>query len=222
MGCLIIYRYFKGTTEGVTYSTNRLGTLILCVILVSCFIFLAIAKPHATMLWASVTSVMLLMGFLVAKKRAPELKQLEKGDSEMEMILFLAESKAHDVHLYFRRLKETAKTKEYKDNEVYVSFYSPRLGDLPPKKAPNHFRFPLAKMNLYHRIVAILRVVEYELGDHQIVVHFGWPLSSWLDRISVGVMVYNLMKMPRVFPNFNFDIQYSRGFVRGAARKSTK
>jgi amino acid transporter len=208
MGSLIIYRYFKGTTERMTYYTNRFGTLILCIILVSCFVFLAIKKPHATMLWAAVTGVMLLLGFLVAKKRAPELKQLEKGDSEMEMILFLAESKAKEVHLFFRRLKETEVTKDHKDNEVYVTFYSPRLGDLPPKKSPNHFRFPLTKINLYHRIVAILRVVEYEMGDRHIVVHFGWPMSSWLDRMSVGVMVYNLMKMPRLFPHFDFDIRY--------------
>jgi len=223
MGCLIIYRYFKGTKEeGMTYYTNRFGTLILCIILVSCFFFLAIAKPHATMLWAAVTGIMLLMGFLVAKKRAPELKQLGKGDSEMEMILFLAESKAQEVHLYFRRLKEAEKSRGYSDSEVYISFYSPRLGNLPSKKAPNHFRFPLTKINLYHRIVAILRVVEYELEGRQIVVHFGWPLSSWLDRISVGVMVYNLMKMPRLFPNFDFDIQYTKGLFRRAVRKSTK
>jgi amino acid transporter len=221
MGSLIIYRYFKGTTEGMTYSTSRLGTLILFIILISCFTFLAIAKPHATMLWASVTSVMLLMGFLVAKKRAPELKQLEKGDSEMEMILFLAESKAHEIHLHFRRLKETEETEDYKDNEVYLSFYSPRLGDLSPKIAPNHFRFPLTKISLFHRIVAILRVVEYEMGDRGIIVHFGWPMSSWLDRISTGVMVYNLMKLPRLFPTFDFDIHYIRGssVIRGKGHR---
>jgi hypothetical protein len=210
MGSLIIYRYFKGTTEGMTYSTSRLGTLILGIILVSCFVFLAIEKPHATILWASVTGVMLLLGFLVAKKRAPELKQLEKGDSEMEMILILAETKAPEIHLYFRRLKETEEVEGYKDNEVYLSFYSPRLGDLPPKIAANHFRFPLTKISLFHRIVAILRVVEYEIGDRQIVVHFGWPMSSWLDRMSTGVMVYNLMKLPRIFPAFDFDIHYVR------------
>jgi len=211
MGALIIYRYFKGTTEGMTYSTSRLGTLILCIILVSCFVFLAIEKPRATMLWASVTGVMLLMGFLVAKKRAPELKQLEKGDSEMEMILFLAETKSKEIHLFFRRLKETEEPEKYKDNEVYLSFYSPRLGDLQPRIAPNHFRFPLTKISLFHRIVAILRVVEYEMEDHEIVVHFGWPMSSWLDRISTGVMVYNLMKLPRLFPKFDFDIHYVKG-----------
>jgi hypothetical protein len=219
MGALIIYRYFKGTTEGMTYATSRLGTLILCIILVSCFVFLAIEKPHATMLWASVTGVMLLMGFMVAKKRAPELKQLEKGDSEMEMILFLAESKAKEIHLCFRRLKETEETEKYNDNEVYISFYSPRLGDLTPKIAPNHFRFPLTKISLFHRIVAILRVVEYEIGDRYIVVHFGWPMSSWLDRMSTGVMVYNLMKLPRLFPAFDFDIHYDRGSSRGRGKR---
>ena len=84
MGSLILYRYFKGRAEGMTYYTSRLGTLILWIILVSCFIFLAIDKTHATMLWAGVTSVMLVLGFLVARKRAPELKQIEKADSEME------------------------------------------------------------------------------------------------------------------------------------------
>jgi LPXTG-motif cell wall-anchored protein len=48
---------------------------------VSCFIFLAIAKTHATLLWAGVTSVMLVLGFLVARKRAPERKQIEKADT---------------------------------------------------------------------------------------------------------------------------------------------
>ncbi len=76
----------------MTYYTSRLGTLILWIILVSCFVFLAIDKTHATMLWAGVTSAMLVLGFLVARKRAPELKQIEKADTEMELILYLAES----------------------------------------------------------------------------------------------------------------------------------
>jgi len=39
-------------------------------------------------------------------------------------------------------------------------------------------------------------------------VHFGWPMSSWLDRLSIGVMVFNLMRLPRVFPKFQFVINY--------------
>ncbi len=211
MGSLILYRYFKGKSEGMTYSTSRLGTLLLFIVLVSCFIFLAIDKPHATVLWATVTGVMLLLGFIIAKKRSPELKQIEQGDNEMGMVLYLGESEEEEVHLFFRRSEETDRA-HLKNNEAYITFYSPRVGGLPPKVAPNHFRLPLTKISLYQRIVAVLRVVEYEMGDRQVVAHFGWPMSSWLDRMSTGVMVYNLLQLPRLFPDFNFDIQYSKSF----------
>ncbi len=207
MGSLIIYRYFRGKEEGITYSTSRLGTLILWVILVSCFITLAIAKPHATMLWGTVTGVMLLLGFWVGKKRSPEIKEIEQGENEMEMILYLAESEEREIHLFFRRSEETDMAQP-KDNEAYITFYSPRIGGLPSKVVPNQFRFPLSKISLFHRLVSILRVVEYEMADRQVVVHLGWPLSSWFERMSIGVMVFNLMRLPRLFPNFEFDIQY--------------
>jgi len=209
MGSLILYRYFMGTAEGMTYSTSRVVTLILWVILVSCFIFLAIDKPHATALWAGVTGVMLLLGFMVARTRAPELKEIEQADTEMQMILYLAESEAPEVHLYFRRSEEPADSTP-KNNEAYITFYSPRVGGIPTKAAPNHFRFPLTKISLYHRMLSLLRVVEYELAERRVVVHFGWPLSSWWDRLAMGVMVFNLMRLPRQFPGFEFDIRYRR------------
>ena len=212
MGCLILYRYFMGKSEGITYSTNRIVTLVLFIILVSCFVFLAIDKPHATMLWATVTGIMLLLGFMISKKRSPELKQIEQGETEMEMLLFLAESEKKEIHIFFRRSQENDQT-QYQDNEAYITFYSPRVGGIPLKIAPNHFRLPLTKISLYHRIVGILRVIEYEMEDRKIVVHFGWPLSSWLDRLSIGVMVYNLMKLPSLFPQFTFDIHYSESLT---------
>ena len=79
MGCLILYRYFMGKSEGITYSTNRIVTLLLFIILVSCFVFLAIDKPHATMLWATVTGIMLLLGFMISKKRSPEIEADRAG-----------------------------------------------------------------------------------------------------------------------------------------------
>jgi Amino acid permease len=220
MGSLILYRYFKGKAEGMTYSTSRLGTLFLWVILVSCFIFLAYDKPRATMLWVTVTGVMLVMGFLVAKKRSPELKQIEKGDNEMDLILYLAESEEPDIHLYFRRSEESERA-SVKKNEVFITFYSPRVGGHPLKTASNHFSFPLTKIGLFHRIVAILKVVEYDLGDRRVKVHLGWPMSSWLERMSIGVMVFNLMRLPRLFPNFEFDMTY-RKRVFSSKDKRTK
>jgi hypothetical protein len=204
MGCLIIYRYFMGTKD-IKYFTSRLGTLVLWVILVSCFIFLAMDKHHATMLWASVTMVVLAGGFLVARRRAPEIKEIAQADSEMQMILYLAESAAPEVHLYFRRSEEAGGAPQ--ENEAYITFYSPRAG-IPVKTAPNHFRFPLVKIGLYQRMLSLLKVVEYELADRRVVVHFGWPLSSWWDRMAVGVMVFNLMRLPRLFPEMEFDVKY--------------
>jgi len=206
MSGLLIYRYFRGTGESIAYHTSRLGTLVLWIILISCFVFLAIEKPHGSLLWALVTCVVLLAGVLVARKRAPEIKEIRQADSEMEMILYLANSSKPDVHIVFRRPREEALNAPA-DNEVFVTYYSPRAG-IPPKMAANHFRFPLRYAPLYHRLVALLKVVEYELSSREITVHFGWPMSSWLDRLAVGVMVFNMMRLPRMFPQLRFIISY--------------
>ena len=206
MGALIIYRYFMGTKEVIHFYTSRLVTLIMWIIFLSCFIFLALKKPHGTLLWAIVTGMVLVSGLLIARKWAPEKREILKGDNEMEMILYLAHSSAPDVHLYFRRSGEAGAEKQ--DNTAFITFYSPRAG-IPAKMGPNHFRFPLLQLSLYHRLVALLRVMEYEFADRQIVVHLGWPMSSWLDRLSIGVMVFNIMRLPRSFPNFRFTMSYA-------------
>jgi amino acid transporter len=215
MGALIIYRYFMGTKELIHFYTSRLVTLIMFVIFVSCFIFLAIKKIHGTMLWAGVTSLVLLAGFLVAQKRAPEKREIGKGDNEMEVILYLAESADPDVHLVFKRSQDTSGPPP-EDNVAYVTFYSPRTG-IPPKLAANHFRLPLLKLSLYHRLVALLRVVEYELTDRQVTIHLGWPMSSWLDRMAIGVMIFNMMRLPHLFPHFRFIMSYTE--PTGSAHK---
>ncbi len=48
VGCLLIYRFFQGTKDIRAYYTSRVGTLLLEVILVACFIYLAIHKPYGT------------------------------------------------------------------------------------------------------------------------------------------------------------------------------
>jgi amino acid transporter len=207
MGSLIIYRYFMGTKEVIHFNTSRLVTLVMWVIFVSCFVFLAIKKTHGTLLWAVVTGMVLLAGFLVAQKRAPERREIEKGDSEMEMILYLAESTAPDIHLVFKRSQEPSQEPE-EDNVAYITLYSPRAG-IPAKLGLNHFRIPLLKLSLYHRLVALLRVVEYEFADRVVTVHLGWPMSSWLDRLAIGVMVFNMMRLPRLFPRFRFIMSYT-------------
>ena len=157
MGALLIYRYSMGTKEVIQYNTNRLGTLVLWVILLSCFVFLAVDKIHGTMLWGGVTGIVLVAGLLVAKKRAPEIRHLGEADSEMEMILYLSSSPQPDLHIIFQRPREEAISSP-KDNEVFVTYYSPRQG-IPAKMAVNHFRFPLRNSGLYQSMLALLRIV---------------------------------------------------------------
>jgi hypothetical protein len=75
--------------------------------------------------------------------------------------------------------------------------------------APNHFRFPLAKLSLFYKISALLRLVEAELPNHHVIVPIGWPTSSWLDRLATGVMFLNLERLPRLFPEFGFIMRYT-------------
>jgi len=124
----------------------------------------------------------------------------------MEMILNLADQPASEVHLFFRRPQEEA-LENVKENEAYITFYNPRHG-APSKLASNHFRFVAVRRSIYQHIIALLKIVEHELGHQRVNVHFGWPLSSWVDRLSIGVMVFNIMRLPRQFPNFTFEINY--------------
>ena len=35
-------------------------------------------------------------------------------------------------------------------------------------------------------------------------------LSYWWDRMAIGVLVFNLMRLVRLFPKFDFDIRFVR------------
>ena len=109
------------------------------------------------------------------------------------------------IDVYFKRPHEEGGTPD--PNVAYVSFYSPR-GGIPPRLAPNHYRFVQTGQTLFDSIQELLYVFKYELPHKNITFHFGWPLSSWLDRLSIGVMVFSIMKLPKQFPEFNFSIDY--------------
>ncbi|MEW6529559.1 MAG: amino acid permease [Thermodesulfobacteriota bacterium] len=219
MGALLIYRYFMGTKEVIHFYTSRVVTLIIFLIFVSCFSFLAWMKPHGTQLWAAVTAVVLAAGLLVARKRGPELEQIAKTDAPMELILYLAESRVKDLHIFFHRPREE-RLGDPQHNQAYVTIYSPRRG-APTKLAANHFRFASRTRSVYQHMVGLLKVVEYELKDREITIHFGWPLSSWLDRLSIGVMVFNIMRLPKQFPLFKFEINYPGRPWKPPVEKST-
>jgi amino acid transporter len=206
MGSLLIYRYSKGTKDVREYNTSRSGTFVLFIVFLSCFLYLAYDKPYGLIMWSSVTTMFLAIGLRVAKKRAPEIGVIKRTDVPMNMIFYIAESETESFDIYFRRPQEVSPETTQKSS-VYISLYSPRQG-IPEKLAPNHFRFVNHGQTLHDGIVEMLYALNYELPDKNFTIHFGWPLSSWIDRMSIGVMVFSFMRLPKLFPRFNFVIEY--------------
>ena len=215
MGSLLIYRYRRGTLQseepGDHYRTSRTITLLLFLLLLSCFAYLAYEKPYGLAMWLLFTVASLIVGLRVARKRAPEIRHRSHSDSPMELILYLAESEGGRYDIYFRRPQEHL---EIEPGRAYVSFYSPRSG-VPESHGRGHFRFATERVPLRDSIVQIIELVRYELPGEHVTFHFGWPVSSWFDRLSTGVMVYSIMRLPREYPEFEFTIEYMPRGQRG-------
>jgi amino acid transporter len=205
MGSLLLYRYSTGTKEIREYNTSRTGTALVFVLLFSCLAYLAYSKPYGLALWFSATVISLVVGFLVARKRAPEKVEIERTDTPLQMVFALADAPRDTLDVYFKRPMEAGGA--FDANVAFVSFYSPRAG-IPQRLAENHYRFALTGQSLFDSITELLFVLKYELPHKQITVHFGWPLSSWIDRLAIGVMVFSIMKLPKKFPEFTFVIEY--------------
>ena len=203
VGCLLVYRYFKGTKEIPDYYTSRVGTAVLEFVLVACFIYLALHKPYGTGLWASVVTVILLAGIPFSRRYGPEVKQKRRSDYPMEMLLALGESDG-PVHVWFRRPGEGELVDE--PGTVFVTFFSPRQ-EMPEKLGSNHYRFAVQGGSVYRSIAVVLDLLVEELGGRDITVHFGWPTSSWLDRMATGVLVHNLMRLPPKYPALHFSME---------------
>jgi hypothetical protein len=179
--------------------------LIVFIMLFCCLGYLAFSKPYGLALWLSATVFFLVVGFRVAKHRAPENVQVAQTDTPMQMVFGLAEAPGDTIDLYFKRPQEEGLEQDIQ--VAFVTFYSPRTG-IPPRLSPNHYRFAQIGQSLFDSITELLYVLKYELPHKQITIHIGWPRSSWIDRLSIGVMVFSMMRLPDMFPEFHFMIEY--------------
>lgn len=213
LGSLLIYRYSKGTQEVRAFNVSRTGTLVFFIIILSAFLFLSYHKPAGFFLWLGTAALSLLIGIYGTKRRAPEVIQLAKGENPMDIVFYIVESQENDVNIYFKRPFDTPQEKMY-GVSVFATFYSPRQ-DIPPRISDNHFRIPFKRASILRNIEAILDLLSYELPGKNITAHFGWPTSSWFDRLSTGVMVFQFMRLPRRFPRINFKIEkFGMGSIR--------
>ncbi len=215
IGCLLIYRWSQGTKEIRAYHTSRVGTLLLEVMLVSCFVYLAAHKPNGTGLWAGVVAVILAAGVPFSRRYGPELQEKRRSDYPMEMLLALGETDG-PLHIWFRRPGEAQLTADA-GGSAFITFFSPRT-PIPPRAAPNHYRFAIQGGSVFGSIRSILALLEEEFGGRDVTVHFGWPTSSWLDRMATGVFVANLLRLPVRYPQLQFAIEHAARPRAEAAR----
>src|ERR1035437_1165381 len=206
---ILVYRYSKGTKE-ITYHTSRTGTAILFAILLSTFIYIIIRRPYGTLLWFILGTVFVIGGLKIARKRSPEIAVKKLSDNPMDIVFSLIEMDTKEVHLIFKRFHE-AKEELFAKNNIFVSFFKPRV-ETPEKLGPNHFWIQVPqRVEMFGMIQALLAIIDYEVPeDIKIHVHFGWPLSSWYDRLSTGVLVYKIIKLPRDFPRFIYHMDYEK------------
>lgn len=207
-GSLIKYRFSKGTKE-ITYHTSRVGTLILFFVLLSTLIYIMIARPYGTTLWFCITSIVLFLGIKISRYRAPDIPVRRQTRNVMDIVFKITEIDNKEINIFFRRPLEE-ETAAVASNTIYVSFYTPRV-DTPLPFRENHFWIAIERrLNLFDMITSVLKTIEYEIpaAEKDIHLHFGWPLSSWFDRLSTGVMIHNIMKLPRAFPNYHFHMDY--------------
>ena len=101
---------------------------------------------------------------------------------------------------------------------------SRRARRFPTELAPNHYRFPIQGGSVYRAASPrVLALLEEELGGRDVHVHFGWPTSSWLDRMATGVFVANLMRLPPLFPQLRFAIEHAaRRSGRSPSRRAKR
>jgi hypothetical protein len=216
IGCLLIYRYLRGTKEIRDYHTSRSGTLVLEFILVACFFYLAAHRPYGTGLWASVVAILLAAAIPLSRRYGPEAREKRRSDYPLEMVLALGEVDG-PLHVYFRRPGEIG-VGDRTTGTAFVMFFSPRA-PIPPKVSADHYRFPMQPGGVYRSITALLALLEEELEGRDVTVHFGWPTSSWIDRMAVGVFVANLMRLPKLFPKLRFAIESGPDVVTAPAAR---
>jgi amino acid transporter len=204
IGSLLIYRFFLGTKEIVHYYTSRGVTLLLWLLIVGCFGYLAAHRPYGTALWAGVVAVILVAGIPLTRRYGPERKEVRRSDYPMQMLLALGEADG-PLHVWFKRPGEADLHGD--PGTVYVTFFSPRQA-CPGRLAPNHYRFPNQGGSVYKGIIVVLELLVVELDGRDVTVHFGWPTSSWLDRMATGVFVAALMRLPRRYPQIRFVMEH--------------
>jgi hypothetical protein len=159
IGCLLIYRYLRGTKEIRDYHTSRSGTLVLS----SSWWPASSTSPrigHTARAVGERGHHPSRRGHSALAALRPEARERRRSDYPLEMVLALGEVDG-PLHVYFRRPGEI-EVGDRKGGTAFVMFFSPRA-PIPPKTSEDHYRFPMQPGGVYRSITALLALLEEEL-----------------------------------------------------------
>ena len=211
-GTIILYKIVRGSAQTKEYRTGILRNIILFTIFLSTFIYIVIHKPYGTAMWTFVVAFFIIAGNIITRIKTTEeeekIAQIDKYADVVDYIGKLPEDKP--IHIFFRRPSENVQ--EIGDNMIYITFFFLRQKRPPKKLFKSHFILPVnAFWGIGYSTKKLLEAINEQYPNKTFTIHFGWPLSSWFERIFTGVMVYNILQMPKQFPNWNFIIEYRAG-----------
>ncbi len=207
MGSLLIYRYSTGTKEIRAYNTSRSGTMIVFMILLSCFIYLSMTKPYGLALWAVVDG--LLPHRRVPGGTAPRPGERPARPDRQPPADGLCAGREPGGPASAHLLQTAAgRGRNPRPGRGLRQLSTPPGPGSPPAWPRTTIGLPM-RGRCSTRSRPCSSSCAMSCPTARFVVHFGWPLSSWLDRLAIGVMVFSMMQIPRMFPDFSFMIEYA-------------
>ena len=211
-GTIILYKIVRGNAQTKEYRTGIFRNLILFIVFLSTFIYIVIHKPYGTAMWTLVVAFFIIAGSIVTRiKTTAEEEKIAQMDKYSDVVDYIDSlPKERPIHIYFRRPSENVQ--EIGDNMIYITFFFLRQKRPPKKLFKSHFILPVnAFWGIGYSSRKLLEAIDETYKDRVFNIHFGWPLSSWFERIFTGVMVYNILQLPKKFPHWNFAIEYRAG-----------
>ncbi|MEO1783511.1 amino acid permease [Thermodesulfobium sp. 4217-1] len=205
---LIVYRAYRGREDVKEYSTSIIINSILFILFLGSFIFLLKDKPDGALLWLSSLVVFLIFGTIIIKHKNIDRAMKVSTEKPGDVINYVKENDMANIHIYFRRPMEHNLERSDDSSKIFITFFMSRQS-IPKRVSNNHFIIPVNHFwGVDGGINGLLGLLQESFPDKRIVVHLGWPTSSWLERVAMGLRTYHILRLPTNYPRFEFKMEF--------------
>jgi len=208
LAALLVFRFAQGFGHIQESKTSFIKNIALLILFLSVFVFLFEAKPNGAMLWIGSCGVMVALGFVITKLfKDPEYELLKKFGKRFDIVSFISENiEGRDIHLFFMGPNDRHFALNPKN--ICITYALDRL-EAPISLSKNHFILPLHSfLELTKDIDQTLHSLKDWFPEKRLYVHFGWPMTSWRNRLYSIVMINRILKLPQKHPDIHFAIEY--------------